>query len=62
MASHTASGENTSVNGSMATLKYEQDIIRSDSSDDGESGRGQWGEQGQGERVEVDKAIHEFEE
>lgn len=62
MDSHTASGDNTPLNGSMATLKYEQDIIRSESSEDGESGRGQWGEQEGGARVEVSKAITEFEE
>lgn len=62
MASQPASGGNTSFSGSMATLQYEQDIIRSDSSDSGESSRGQWGEHAEGGRVEVDKAINEFEE
>ena len=62
MAPHTASRENTPTNGSMATLKYERDIIRSEDSGSGHSGRGQWGEQGEGERVEVEKAITEFEE
>jgi len=61
MVSHTMSGENTPTSGSMETLQYGQDIIQSEDSSSGDSGRGQWGEQGEGERVELDKAIAEFE-
>ncbi|KAF8424902.1 ABC-2 type transporter-domain-containing protein [Tirmania nivea] len=60
MTFHTASGGNTPTNDSMATLKYKQNIIQSEDSASGDSGRGQWGEQGEGERVEFEKAITEF--